>query len=272
MNSRILEFTSWSWSTCLRRSCNVLWIIHCILLLTNQCSYDLEVSSFSLVEVNIFNIQHHLLQVRGCQLILADENIITKTQSWQTLTLTEMSCVGDQRCFYILMLLTLSYLVGEMGHFMLGATSREMAREIGLKLNDYEFEKIMNSRLRWPRLHVKSDDERDKQRGQFWLQDTIITWCLSGTWTLCLGLHWSWSWLSGAGRSHLHRSLLCVWSGVWSGSWLCQQVPAAGERGAGVQCRDHDHLRVHTVLAPGHGQDDVGCRVTIIFTRTNDHI
>ena len=46
------------------------------------------------------------------------------------------------------MLLTLSYLVGEMGHFMLGATSREMAREIGLKLNDYEFEKIMNSRLR----------------------------------------------------------------------------------------------------------------------------
>ena len=59
-----------------------------------------------------------------------------------------MSCVGDQGCYYILMLLSLSYLVGEMGHFMLGATSRDMAREIGLKLNDYEFAKIMNSRLR----------------------------------------------------------------------------------------------------------------------------
>ena len=31
----------------------------------------------------------------------------------------------------VLALLTLSYLVGEMGHFMLGATSRDMARDIG---------------------------------------------------------------------------------------------------------------------------------------------
>ena len=31
----------------------------------------------------------------------------------------------------VLTLLTLSYLVGEMGHFMLGATSRDMARDIG---------------------------------------------------------------------------------------------------------------------------------------------
>ena len=31
----------------------------------------------------------------------------------------------------VLALLTLSYLVGEMGHFMLGATSRDMARTIG---------------------------------------------------------------------------------------------------------------------------------------------
>ena len=31
----------------------------------------------------------------------------------------------------VLVLLTLSYLVGEMGHFMLGATSRDMARDIG---------------------------------------------------------------------------------------------------------------------------------------------
>ena len=38
------------------------------------------------------------------------------------------------RSCYILSLLTLSYLVGEMGHFMLGATSRDMAREIGKKL------------------------------------------------------------------------------------------------------------------------------------------
>ena len=31
----------------------------------------------------------------------------------------------------VLTLLTSSYLVGEMGHFMLGATSRDMARDIG---------------------------------------------------------------------------------------------------------------------------------------------
>ena len=31
----------------------------------------------------------------------------------------------------LLALLTLSYLVGECGHFMLGATSRDMARTIG---------------------------------------------------------------------------------------------------------------------------------------------
>ena len=31
----------------------------------------------------------------------------------------------------VLALLTLSYLVGEMGHFMLGVTSRDMARDIG---------------------------------------------------------------------------------------------------------------------------------------------
>ena len=31
----------------------------------------------------------------------------------------------------VLALLTSSYLVGEMGHFMLGATSRDMARDIG---------------------------------------------------------------------------------------------------------------------------------------------
>ena len=31
----------------------------------------------------------------------------------------------------VLVLLISSYLVGEMGHFMLGATSRDMARDIG---------------------------------------------------------------------------------------------------------------------------------------------
>ena len=36
-----------------------------------------------------------------------------------------------KRSNYILLLLTLSYLVGEMGHFLLGATSREIARDIG---------------------------------------------------------------------------------------------------------------------------------------------
>jgi len=35
------------------------------------------------------------------------------------------------RSNYILMLLTLSYLVGEMGHFLLGATSRDIARDVG---------------------------------------------------------------------------------------------------------------------------------------------
>ena len=64
MNSLIHEFTSWSWSTCLLGSCNVRWIIHSILLMINQCSHDLEVSSFSLVEVDIIHIEHHLLQVR----------------------------------------------------------------------------------------------------------------------------------------------------------------------------------------------------------------
>ena len=37
----------------------------------------------------------------------------------------------EVRSHYILVLLTFSYLVGEMGHFMLGATSRDMARDIG---------------------------------------------------------------------------------------------------------------------------------------------
>ena len=32
---------------------------------------------------------------------------------------------------YILLLMTLCYLVGEMGHFLLGATSRDIARDIG---------------------------------------------------------------------------------------------------------------------------------------------
>jgi len=36
-----------------------------------------------------------------------------------------------ERSKYILLLLTLSYLVGEMGHFLLGATSREIARDVG---------------------------------------------------------------------------------------------------------------------------------------------
>ena len=36
-----------------------------------------------------------------------------------------------QNNIYILVLLTLSYLVGEMGHFLLGATSRDIAREVG---------------------------------------------------------------------------------------------------------------------------------------------
>ena len=44
--------------------------------------------------------------------------------------LIEKGCIF-MRSYYILSLLTLSYLVGEMGHFMLGATSRDMAREIG---------------------------------------------------------------------------------------------------------------------------------------------
>ena len=35
------------------------------------------------------------------------------------------------RAHYTLALLTLSYLLGEMGHFLLGATSRDMARDIG---------------------------------------------------------------------------------------------------------------------------------------------
>ena len=36
----------------------------------------------------------------------------------------------ELRAHYSLALLTVSYLVGEMGHFMLGATSRAMAREL----------------------------------------------------------------------------------------------------------------------------------------------
>ena len=49
-----------------------------------------------------------------------------------------MQDVQGVKSHYILALLTMSYLVGEMGHFMLGATSRDMAREIGesnVKLN-----------------------------------------------------------------------------------------------------------------------------------------
>ena len=37
----------------------------------------------------------------------------------------------ELRAHYSLALLTVSYLVGEMGHFLLGATSRDMARDIG---------------------------------------------------------------------------------------------------------------------------------------------
>jgi len=42
-----------------------------------------------------------------------------------------MTGMKTERSTYILMLLTLSYLVGEMGHFLLGATSRDIAREVG---------------------------------------------------------------------------------------------------------------------------------------------
>ena len=42
-----------------------------------------------------------------------------------------MQDVQGVKSHYILALLTMSYLVGEMGHFMLGVTSRDMAREIG---------------------------------------------------------------------------------------------------------------------------------------------
>ena len=47
---------------------------------------------------------------------------------WNTFFYLFYICMGQQG---VLVLLISSYLVGEMGHFMLGATSRDMARDIG---------------------------------------------------------------------------------------------------------------------------------------------